>query len=135
MIKIPTNPDTTTKMKMEEEVKKTVSKITENSTFLLILAVVLFSISNSFGVMLDPTSDNPSVYILGTATLANRNIIYIEGIGAIFGLINALLMVLVNLCAGLSFAAVCFDENRNIWFRVVAVAALMLILYGGLNIF
>ena len=44
------------------------------------------------------------------------------------------LMAIARLFAGLSFAAVCFDESRNIWFRVVAVAALMLIMFGGLNI-
>jgi hypothetical protein len=49
-------------------------------------------------------------------------------------MLNSLLMAIVRLFAGLSFAAVCFDETKNIWFRVVAVAALMLIIFGGLNI-
>ncbi|UCE14972.1 MAG: hypothetical protein JSV04_07285 [Candidatus Heimdallarchaeota archaeon] len=119
---------------VEKEVKKTVTKISRNTTYLLVLAVILFSITNTFGVVSDPTTGNPSVYIFGTTALADKNVIYIEGVGALFGLISAILMFLVNLCASLSFAVVCFDEKRNIWFRVVAVAALMLILYGGLNI-
>ena len=134
MIKISTPAKESKKIDMEKEVKKTVTQITKNATYLLILAVILFSITNTFGVISDPTSENPSVYIFGTPALADRNLIYIEGVGALFGFISAALMFLVNLSAGLSFAAVSFDEKRNIWFRVVAVAALMLILYGGLNI-
>ncbi|MHA1971358.1 MAG: hypothetical protein ACTSW1_00110 [Candidatus Hodarchaeales archaeon] len=120
---------------MEEEIQKGVGFITQHSTFLLMLAVVLFAITSSFGVMLDPTTGNPSVYILGSAALGSKNILYLQGLGGLFGLIQALLRVLMNLSAGLSFAAVCFDERRDILFRVVSVAALTLILYGGLSIF
>ena len=134
MIKISITAKESKKIDVEKEVKKTVTRITKNSMYLLILAVILFSLTNTFGVISDPTSDNPSVYIFGTPALADKNLIYIEGVGAIFGFISAALMFLVNLCAGLSFAVISFDEKRNIWFRVVAVAALMLIIYGGLNI-
>jgi uncharacterized membrane protein len=61
--------------------------------------------------------------------------LYFADAGALFALLNAVLWAIVRLCAGLSFAAVCFDESKNIWFRVVSVAALMLIVFGGLNIF
>lgn len=134
MIKISTQAKEPRKIDVEKEVKKTVTRISKNTTYLLILAVILFSLTNTFGIISDPTTGNPSVYILGTAALEEKNLLYIEGIGALFGLVSAILMFLVNLCASLSFAVVCFDEKRNIWFRVVAVAALMLILYGGLNI-
>ncbi|MHA1228987.1 MAG: hypothetical protein ACTSPV_19910 [Candidatus Hodarchaeales archaeon] len=120
---------------MEEEIQKSVGIITKNSTFLLMLATVLYAITTAFGVMLDPITGTPSVYILGSAALGSKNILYLQGLGGLFGLIQTILIVCMNLFAGLSFAAVCFDENRDIWFRVVSVAALMLILYGGLSIF
>ena len=113
---------------------KSVRFVTKFSTFLLLTAVVLYALWISFTVMLDPTSGNPSVYFLGTLSLGSKNLIYIEGLGAIFGFLSALLSVLFRLFAGLSFAAFCFDEERNIWFRIVSVAALMLIMFGGLNI-
>ncbi len=113
---------------------KSVRFVTKFSTFLLLTAVVLYALWISFTVMLDPISGNPSVYFLGTLSLGSKNLIYIEGLGAIFGFLSALLSVLFRLFAGLSFAAVCFDEEKNIWFRIVSVAALMLIMFGGLNI-
>jgi uncharacterized membrane protein len=91
----------------------------------LLLYFISSSSYSAFGLM---------ELILGSPALAGENLFEIKGLGAIFALLNALLWALVRLFAGLSFAAVCFDESKNIWFRVVAVAALMLIIFGGLNI-
>ncbi|MHA2095797.1 MAG: hypothetical protein ACW98F_14345, partial [Candidatus Hodarchaeales archaeon] len=62
------------------------------------------------------------------------NLIYLKGLGPLFAFLNALLWAIVRLFSGLSFAAVCFDESKNIWFRVISVAALMLIIFGGLRL-
>ncbi|MHA2239903.1 MAG: hypothetical protein ACXAB2_16305 [Candidatus Hodarchaeales archaeon] len=93
-------------------------KITENSTSLLMIAVIAFFINSLFGV-------------LGIPALGSENIVYIKDIGALFALLGVLLNSIVSLCAGLSFAAVCFDEKRNIYFRIAAVGALLLIIYGS----
>ena len=106
-----------------------VDKITAHSTLLLMVAVILFFITKLFGTI------GTDVYILGTAALGADNIIYLEDSGALFGFIWAICDALIVLFAGLSFAAVCFDESKDIWFRVVSVAALMMIMFGGLAIF
>ena len=126
-------------MNKEEKLTKYADKITANSTTLLMIAVVAYFITLLFGFI--PTYNNFGQvngtvgYILGSGNLGSNNVIAISGFGGILALINALLMAIVRLFAGLSFAAVCFDESKNIWFRVVSVAALMLIMFGGLNIF
>ncbi|MHA2276914.1 MAG: hypothetical protein ACXAC2_14170 [Candidatus Kariarchaeaceae archaeon] len=126
-------------MNKEEKLTKYADKITANSTTLLMVAVVAYFITLLFGFV--PTYNNFGQvngtvgYILGSGTLGSNNLIAISGFGAVLALINAILMAIVRLFAGLSFAAVCFDESKNIWFRVVCVAALMLIMFGGLNIF
>jgi hypothetical protein len=126
-------------MNKEEKLTKYADKITANSTTLLMVAVVAYFITLLFGFV--PTYNNFGQvngtvgYILGSGTLGSNNLIAISGFGAVLALINAILMAIVRLFAGLSFAAVCFDESKNIWFRVVSVAALMLIMFGGLNIF
>ncbi|MHA1944734.1 MAG: hypothetical protein ACXAC6_01520 [Candidatus Hodarchaeales archaeon] len=126
-------------MTKEEQLTKYADKITANSTTLLMIAVVAYFITLLFGFV--PTYNNFGQvngtvgYILGSGTLGSNNVIAISGFGAILALINSILMAIVRLFAGLSFAAVCFDESKNIWFRVVSVAALMLIMFGGLNIF
>ena len=122
----------------EEQVKKQMSKftqiITDHSTFLLMVAVIAFFLTTLFGFSLNPGTGNFDAYILGSAGLGVNNMIVLANLGPIFAVINTVLWGLLNLCAGLSFAAVCFDESKNIYFRVVAVAALMLIIFGGLNI-
>lgn len=126
-------------MNKEEQLTKYADKITANSTTLLMIAVVAYFITLLFGFI--PTYNNfgrvngTVGYILGSGTLGSQNLIAISGFGAILALINAFLMAIVRLFAGLSFAAVCFDESKNIWFRVVSVAALMLIMFGGLQLF
>ena len=124
-------------MNKEEQISKYTDKITANSTTLLMIAVVLYFFTLLFGFI--PTYSGGQVngsvgYILGSASLGAKNLIPVSGLGAILAVINVILMALSRLFAGLSFAAVCFDESKNIWFRVVAVAALMLIMFGGLNI-
>lgn len=106
-----------------------VDKITANSTLLLMVAVILYFITLLFGFI------GNDVYILGTASVGADNILYLEGQGALFGLIWAICNAFIRLFAGLSFAAVCFDESKDIWFRVVSVAALMMIMFNGLAIF
>ena len=126
-------------MNKEEQLTKYADKITANSTTLLMIAVVAYFITLLFGFI--PTYNNFGQingtvgYILGSGTLGSNNLIAISGFGAILAFINAFLMAIVRLFAGLSFAAVCFDESKNIWFRVVSVAALMLIMFGGLQLF
>lgn len=119
-------------MGTEEKISKYTDRVTANSTSLLMIAVVFYFILQLFGFWFDGV--DTWGYILGSPALAGENLFEIKGLGAIFALLNALLWALVRLFAGLSFAAVCFDESKNIWFRVVAVAALMLIIFGGLNI-
>ncbi len=105
-------------------------KVTQNATLLLMLAVILFFIRQLY--MVDAAE---GLTVLGTGIFAGDvNMIYIEDLGTMIDPIDALFAALINLFAGLSFAAVCFDEEKNIWFRVVAVAALMLIMFGGLNV-
>jgi hypothetical protein len=108
-------------MGAEEQINKFAARITANSTALLMIAVILYFITlffTSFTVV-DPGTGTAFIPLFGEV---------------LFLFINALLLAIVRLFAGLSFAAVCFDESKNIWFRVVAVAALMLIMFGGLNI-
>jgi hypothetical protein len=104
-------------------------KITENSTSLLMIAVIAFFINSLFGYAVD--IDGVHGYVLGIPALGSENIVYIKDIGALFALLGVLLNSIVSLCAGLSFAAVCFDEKRNIYFRIAAVGALLLIIYGS----
>jgi len=118
----------------EEQMSRFTKVITNHSTFLLMIAVIAFFLTNLFGFYTDFATGNANGYILGNAGLGVNNFLHFVNFGALFALFNAILMALVNLCAGLSFAAVCFDESKNIYFRVVAVAALMLIIFGGLNI-
>jgi len=118
----------------EEQMSRFIQIVTNHSTFLLMVAVIAFFLTNLFGFYTDFSTGNTNGYILGNAGFGVNNILNFVNFGALFALFNALLMALVNLCAGLSFAAVCFDESKNIYFRVVAVAALMLIIFGGLNI-
>ena len=108
-------------MGAEEQMNKFAAIITKNSTALLMIAVVLYFITLFFATftVIDPATGTAFVPLFGEV---------------IFLWINALLMSIVRLFAGLSFAAVCFDESKNIWFRVVAVAALMLIMFGGLRL-
>lgn len=126
-------------MTKEEQLTKYADKITANSTSLLMIAVVAYFLTLLFGFI--PTYNNFGQingtvgYILGSGTLGSNNLIAVSGLGAVFALVNAALMAIVRLFAGLSFAAVCFDESKNIWFRVVSVAALMLIMFGGLGLF
>ena len=129
----------TEKIEMErirQNTSKYVGIITDHSTFLLMVAVIAFFITNLFGFYADYSTGvlETHGYILGSAAIGSKNILHFANLGGLFALFNAILMAIVNLCAGLSFAAVCFDESKNIWFRVVAVAALMLIIFGGLNI-
>jgi len=107
-------------------------RVTDNSTTLLIFAVILFFVNSLFTV--DP-GDPANAIILGTAGPAGNNLIYLADSGNIFSALNVLLVSFYTLFAALSFAAVSFDESKNIYFRVVAVAALVLILFGGLNLF
>ena len=125
-------------MSAEEQLTKVSNRITRMSTVLLMIAVIAYFFTLLFGVI--PVYDNfgaltgADAYILGSGVVGAKNLIYIKGIGPLFALLNALLWAIVRLCSGLSFAAVCFDESKNIWFRVVSVAALMLIIFGGLRL-
>ncbi len=120
------------KMSTDQQIDKFTETVTSKSTFLLLIAVIAFFLTNLFGVYIGTTG--PDAYILGSAALAGSNLIVLAGLGALLAVVGSILVAIMNLCAGLSFAAVCFDETKNIYFRVVAVAALMLIIYGGLNI-
>ena len=127
-------------MSKEKQISKYTDKITANSTTLLMASVIFYFFTLLFGFFttFDPTTGDPiaNVYILGSGTFGENNIIVLSGLLAqLFAMLGALLSALVRLFAGLSFAAVCFDESKNIWFRVVAVAAVVLVLFGGLNIF
>ena len=108
---------------------KYTEKITEYSTSLLMVAVIAFFINSLFGYVIE--MDGVHGYMLGVPSLSSENIIYLKDMGAIFALLGVLLNSIVSLCAGLSFAAVCFDEKRNIYFRIAAVGALLLIIYGS----
>ncbi len=127
--------------KIRQNTSRYVASITEHSTFLLMVAVIAFFITNLFGFYIEtdytttPYTTFAHGFILGSAVLGSKNLFYLANLGGLFAVLNAILMAIVNLCAGLSFAAVCFDERKNIWFRVVSVAALMLIIYGGLQLF
>ena len=108
-------------MGTEAQLNKYAGWITANSTLLLMIAVILYFItllSPAF-LVIDPDTGTPFIDVFG---------------GVIFLFLNALLLAIVRLFAGLAFAAVCFDESKNIWFRVVSVAALMLIMFGGLRL-
>jgi len=127
-------------MTKEEQISKYADKITANSTTLLMISVVFYFLTLLFSVFttFDLTTGDPiaNVYLLGMANLGANNIIVLTGpLAQLFAVIGALLMAFMRLFAGLSFAAVCFDESKNIWFRVVSVAALMLIMFGGLRLF
>ena len=104
--------------------------VTRNSTSLLILAVVFYFINTLYSF-----AGANDVVLLGNTALGTSNLIYLTDMGGIFAFLQAILASLVRLFAGLSFAAVCFDEEKNIYFRVVSVAALMMIMFGGLAIF
>ena len=126
-------------MSAEEKIDEMADKITSKSTVLLMIAVVAYFCTLLFGFV--PTYDGwgrvngtDFGYILGSANIGSQNVIALSGFGPLFAMINSFLMAIVRLFAGLSFAAVCFDETKNIWFRVVSVAALMLIMFGGLRI-
>lgn len=121
-------------MGTETQLNKFADRITANATFLLMIAVICYFITLLFGVYMPVGGTEADAYFLGSAALAGSNMIELVGLGSLFALLGALLTAIVQLFAGLSFAAVCFDESKNIWFRVVAVAALMLIMFGGLNI-
>ncbi|MHA1946144.1 MAG: hypothetical protein ACXACP_03485 [Candidatus Hodarchaeales archaeon] len=126
-------------MGTEEKLNKWTNRITNNSTSLLMIAVVAYFITQIFGFYqtVDITTGDPiaHVYIFGSGNLTGVNFLELEGLLAqLLAFLWAFLWTIVRLFAGLSFAAVCFDESKNIWFRVVAVAALMLIIFGGLNI-
>lgn len=110
-------------------------KITRLSTVLLMIAVLAFFFNTLFGQFYSFTDGGYDAFILGSIGANDNNMIVLKDMGGIFALFSAFLFSIQTLCAGLSFAAVCFDENKNIWFRVVSVAALMLIMYGGLGIF
>ena len=73
--------------------------------------------------------------IFGSVASGTNNLLYLTGLGQIFSFLGALLVSFYTFFAALSFAAVCFDEDKNIYFCVVSVAALMLIMFGGLGIF
>ena len=120
-------------MGTEEKLNKFTDRITANSTALLLIAVVCYFFIQLFGFYFDGTDTWGT--ILGSTALTGENLFEIKGLGAIFAFLNAFLWAIVRLFAGLSFAAVCFDESKNIWFRVVSVAALMLIIFGGLRLF
>ncbi|MHA2225316.1 MAG: hypothetical protein ACXAC8_08940 [Candidatus Hodarchaeales archaeon] len=120
-------------MSTEQQIEKFTETVMSKSTFLLLIAVFAFFLTNLFGVYIG-AGGTTDAYILGSTALAGSNLVVLPGAGSFFAVIGAILIALMNLCAGLSFAAVCFDESKNIYFRVVAVAALMLIIYGGLNI-
>jgi hypothetical protein len=125
-------------MNKEEQITKYADKITANSTTLLMISVIFYFFTLLFGFV--PTYSGGQVngsvgYILGSANLGAKNLLPVSGLGAILAVLQTILMALVRLFAGLSFAAVCFDESKNIWFRVVSVAALMLIMFGGLQLF
>ena len=127
-------------MSKEEQISKYADRITANSTSLLMIAVIAYFFTLLFDVFITKDivtgDDIAAVYILGIAAIDELNIIVITGLVAqLFGMFDAILFAVVRLFAGLSFAAVCFDESKNIWFRVVSVAALMLIMFGGLAIF
>ncbi len=122
-------------IKPEEQMSRFTQIITNHSTFLLMVAVIAFFLTNLFGFYTDFGTGDTNGYILGNAGLGVNNLLNFVNFGALFAFFSAILMALVNLCAGLSFAAVCFDESKNIYFRVIAVAALMLVIYGGLGIF
>ncbi|OLS20858.1 MAG: hypothetical protein HeimC3_38520 [Candidatus Heimdallarchaeota archaeon LC_3] len=107
-------------------------RITENSTLLLILAVILFFLNSLFAV--DAAAPANGI-ILGNVASGTENLLYLDDMGQMFSFLRALLISFYTFFAALSFAAVCFDENKNIYFRVVSVAALMLIMFGGLGIF
>lgn len=125
-------------MGTEVQINKVRDKITSHSTTLLMIAVIIYFFTLLIGFA--PTYDtsyqiNGSVgYLVGSATLGKENFFLVPDLGGLLAVIEVILMAFVRLFAGLSFAAVCFDESKNIWFRVVAVAALMLIMFGGLNI-
>ena len=121
-------------MSTDQQIDKFTETVTSKSTFLLLIAVIAFFLTNLFGVYIGGTTGTADAYILGSAALAGSNLVVLAGLGALMAVIGSVLVAIMNLCAGLSFAAVCFDESKNIYFRVVAVAALMLIIYGGLNI-
>ena len=126
-------------MSKEEQISKYADRITANSTSLLMISVVFYFITQLFGVFttFDPATGDPiaNVWILGMGGLGGANLIVLTDlIAQVFAILGGLLMAFVRLFAGLSFAAVCFDESKNIWFRVVAVAAVVLIMFGGLNI-
>ncbi len=127
-------------MSKEEQISKYADKITANSTSLLMISVVFYFFTQLFGVFttVDPVTFDPiaNVYILGMGGLGASNLIVLTGfVAQVVAILGGLLMAFMRLFAGLSFAAVCFDESKNIWFRVVSVAALMLIMFGGLAIF
>lgn len=103
------------------------------------LSIVFFFFNQLIGTYtwIDPVGLNTefSGYILGSTAAENNNIIALRNMGGLFAFFKAILNAFISLAAGLSFAAVCFDESKHIYFRVVAVAAVCLILYGGLGIF
>ncbi len=124
-------------MSAEEQLQKYSSRITRMSTVLLMIAVVAYFLTLLFGV--EPVYElgvltGADAYILGMGNIGAENLIYLKDMGPVFAVFNAVLWAIVRLCAGLSFAAVCFDESKNIWFRVISVAALMLIIFGGLRL-
>jgi len=110
-------------------------KITRLSTVLLMISVMAFFLQTLFGTFTGITTGTFDAYVFGTAWANENNMFVFANAGGLFTFLGAILFSIQTLFAGLSFAAVCFDENKNIWFRVVSVAALMLIMYGGLGIF
>ena len=118
----------------ENQLSKFAEMITQYSTLLLMVSVILFFVRNLYVIAMDPLTGEWDFILLGSAAMARENLIVLQDMGPLFAVFDSLFAALVILLAGLSFAAVCFDENKNIWFRVVSVAALMLIMYGGLNI-
>ena len=126
-------------MSKEEQISKYADKITANSTTLLMVSVIFYFFTLLFGFFttFDATTGDPiaNVYLLGNGTLGANNMVVLSGLVAqLFAVFGTLLNAFVRLFAGLSFAAVCFDESKNIWFRVVAVAAVVLIMFGGLRL-
>lgn len=130
-------------MSAEEQLTKYSNRITRNSTVLLMIAVVAYFITLFFGFF--PTTDPVSgdavanAYFLGIPDnafgVSFPNFLTFDGLVAqVLAMLMTFLAAIYRLCAGLSFAAVCFDESKNIWFRVVSVAALMLIIFGGLRL-
>jgi hypothetical protein len=117
-------PKTGPKISTGERITKFSNRVTDQSTSLLMIAVIFYFITLLLAVLTvnDPSTGNPVFSVF-------------TDMAGLFAVINALLWAFVRLFAGLSFAAVCFDESKNIWFRVVSVAALTMILFGGLAIF